>query len=453
MRKIYFIFTMFFMGAVTAFAQGDDCANAVNVTPASYVSDGASSGNGASTSGTHSDWYKFTPLCDGIMSVGSCGGGVDTRLYVHSGACGSLNQVGYADDNCTMGPGQSNFASTVVNLSVTGGTTYFIEWSDFWSSAPTPWYLDFTIAGGVNSSLVPGINEGYLAWIANGTEPGWDIQYGPDGFALGSGTSVNVDSAQGTSYTIPGLLPETTYCYYIAVENTGCYVGPICFTTLPLCPEPTNLMINPLANSAILNWTSGGGTVPGQQPSYTVQYGPVGTPIDDAAMLYNSTAGSSALNAQNLTSCTDYHLYIRETCDAQSTPELQSLWVGPITMTTACVCPEPDALTADPTTDPFVYELGWNINGTETNWNIEWGVAGFILGSGTQVSVNSNPALVSGITPDAIIEYYVQADCGGGDVSQWVGPFSFTSDPFCPDPTGLGATNITTVQANIFWNV
>jgi hypothetical protein len=452
MKKIYTLFTLLIFGSVSVFAQGDFCSTAATVTAGSYVSDGASSGGGASTTGTNSDWYQFTPICDGVMTVGSCGGGVDTRLYIHSGACGSLTQVGYADDNCTMGPGLSGFASTVVNLSVTGGTTYFIEWSDYWSQAPTPWYLDFTISGGVTATVSPLVNSAVIAWIPVGLETGWDIQYGPSGFGLGSGTTVNIDSSQGISYQISGLLPETTYDYYIAIEGTGCFVGPISFTTLPLCSPPDNITVNSLNNSAILSWQPGPGPFVGN-PSYDLQYGPIGTPINDNNMLYNNTLTSSAHNAQNLMSCTDYHMYVRAICDATANPPLVSSWVGPVTMSTNCPCPEPSNLgaTADPS-DPFNYILDWTAGGSETSWNVQWGPQGFLFGTGTTVTAGTNPFLITGVTPDTDLEYYVQAACGT-DQSIWVGPFSFTTNVYCPVPTGLGANNITTISANIFWNV
>ncbi len=442
---------MFFLGTVTAVAQGDVCSAAVSVNAGIHTSDGPSTGNGASTVGTHSDWYSFTPICDGVMSVGSCNGGVDTRLYIHSGVCGSLNQVGFADDNCPTGTG-SNFASEVVNLSVTGGTTYYIEWSDFWSTQGHDWFLDFTVAGGVTSSISPGINNAFVAWLPVGLEPGWDVQYGPSGFQLGSGTVLNEDSL-GSDFTleITGLLPETTYDYYIAIEGTPCYVGPITFTTLPLCPTPTGITINSLATSIIMNWTPGGGT---PTPSWDLQYGPVGLPIGDPGMIFDNNITTQAHNAQNLTSCTNLHMYVREICDANSTPPLTSLWVGPIDIGTVCTCPEPSALGASPDPlDPFKYILDWTPGGGETMWNVQWGPTGFVFGTGTTVSASSNPFTVQGVTPNSTLDYYVQADCGGGDESFWVGPFSFTTNEFCPMPTGLGANTITTISANIFWNV
>ena len=54
--------------------------------------------------------------------------------------------------------------------------------------------------------------------------------------------------------------------------------------------------------------------------------------------------------------------------------------------------------------------------------------AGFALGTGTPVTgTTNNPETITGLTPLTNYEFYVQADCGGGDLSTWVGPFSFTT--------------------------
>jgi hypothetical protein len=462
MKKIYLILSVIFLGSMSAFAQGHNCATAVNIPgPGLYSADGPLVGPGGGnisscgiTGGTNADWYKFTPICDGVMSVSNnlVSTQPQIRLTIRSGSCASLACVAISPTSGNNG--------TINNVTVTGGTTYFLEWDDSWngvnSGIPFDWTLDFTVNNAPTPSVSALVDQAFLTWIPFGLETGWDIQYGPSGFNLGSGTTVNVDSSQGNSFNVTGLLPETTYDYYIAIEGTGCYVGPITFTTQPLCLPPTGVTVNSLNNSAILSWQPGGSQILplGAQPSWDLQYGPTGTPIGNNNMLYNNTVTSAAHNAQNLTSCTDYHMYIREICDATANPPLTSAWVGPVTMSTNCPCPEPSNLsaTADPS-NPFNYELSWTAGGSETSWNVQWGPQGFLFGTGTTVTAGTNPFLITGVTPDSDLDYYVQADCGNGDASIWVGPFTFTTNVFCPVPTGLGANNITTIAANIYWNV
>lgn len=114
-------------------------------------------------------------------------------------------------------------------------------------------------------------------------------------------------------------------------------------------------------------------------------------------------------------------------------------------------CIEPSTLTADNITAAAA-ELGWTENGTATLWNIEWGTVGFTPGSGTMVTgATANPYLLSGLASETNYEFYVQADCGGGDTSSWTGPFSFTTLISCPKPTALTATNVTPTTAELGW--
>ncbi len=78
--------------------------------------------------------------------------------------------------------------------------------------------------------------------------------------------------------------------------------------------------------------------------------------------------------------------------------------------------------------------ISWTENGSATLWDIEYGLAGFSLGSGTQVlGVNDTLYQITGLSPDMSYDVYVRADCGG-DQSSWAGPFSFVT---CPLPLPL----------------
>jgi gliding motility-associated-like protein len=74
-------------------------------------------------------------------------------------------------------------------------------------------------------------------------------------------------------------------------------------------------------------------------------------------------------------------------------------------------------------------DLGWTAYNSESQWNIEYGASEFVQGSGTTAVANSNPFTLTGLDNNATYDFYVQADCGGGDTSTWVGPLSFTTLP------------------------
>jgi hypothetical protein len=109
-----------------------------------------------------------------------------------------------------------------------------------------------------------------------------------------------------------------------------------------------------------------------------------------------------------------------------------------------------DAFTATTAT------LSWTENGTETNWNIVYGTPGFDpLTEGTTVAADANPFTVDPLTADTEYEFYVQADCGGGDLSNFTGPvYVFTG--YCqPAPSSVdnsGITNVTFGETSVVDN-
>ena len=74
--------------------------------------------------------------------------------------------------------------------------------------------------------------------------------------------------------------------------------------------------------------------------------------------------------------------------------------------------------------------LTWTASASnETAWNIEYGADGFTQGdgSGTTVAVTANPYAFTALTANTSYDVYLQANCGAGDTSVWVGPLSFTT--------------------------
>ena len=91
----------------------------------------------------------------------------------------------------------------------------------------------------------------------------------------------------------------------------------------------------------------------------------------------------------------------------------------------APTCPEPSGLAALTSTATSI-DLTW-VTGGSSNWQIEYGPAGFTLGTGVQVSVQTNPYTLTGLAPSTTYDIYVRDSCGPGDVSIWVGPLTFTT--------------------------
>lgn len=97
-----------------------------------------------------------------------------------------------------------------------------------------------------------------LRWVAGGTETAWDLQWGNNGFTLGSGTNVRVTNTP--SYAVSGLTQGQTYQFYVRSDcnfRKGAWSGPYTFrstaagvenmtNTLTAYPNPTsgNLVFN-----------------------------------------------------------------------------------------------------------------------------------------------------------------------------------------------------------------
>ncbi|MBE0639551.1 MAG: carboxypeptidase regulatory-like domain-containing protein [Bacteroidales bacterium] len=72
--------------------------------------------------------------------------------------------------------------------------------------------------------------------------------------------------------------------------------------------------------------------------------------------------------------------------------------------------------------------LDWTQIGEAALWNIEWGEAGFVPGTGNMIQNTPNkPYNLSGLELGTTYDFYVQAVCNANNLSEWNGPGSFTT--------------------------
>ena len=123
-------------------SDGQDCSLSSEITKSqtTITVSGITAGAGAyQSNATHARWYRYEALQDGVLTIQSCGQGVDTRLFVYTGTCDALNKIANSDDNCISSDGL-NYASEVIGLPINEGATVYIEWDDRWSDIA----FDFT---------------------------------------------------------------------------------------------------------------------------------------------------------------------------------------------------------------------------------------------------------------------------------------------------------------------
>ena len=91
-------------------------------------------------------------------------------------------------------------------------------------------------------------------------------------------------------------------------------------------------------------------------------------------------------------------------------------------------------------------DLTWNRGDAETAWQI------CLNGDETNlIDVTDTVYSFTGLTPLTQYIVKVRANCGGGSVSNWSSPVTFTTLIACPAPTGLSISDITKFTAVASW--
>lgn len=115
---------------------GDTCASATVIGGLPFTADGTTVGYTNDydeecpyTGSTSPDVvYSFTPATDMAIDISLCTGitDYDTKLYVYEGSCPTAPNYACNDDSCSAPLYPSSFISSLENLSLTAGQTYYI---------------------------------------------------------------------------------------------------------------------------------------------------------------------------------------------------------------------------------------------------------------------------------------------------------------------------------------
>lgn len=183
----------------------------------------------------------------------------------------------------------------------------------------------------------------------------------------------------------------------------------------PTCASSTGLTAtNVQFFYADIAWTAGAST------TWKVEYGKTGFAIGTG--MQQTVTGTAATTLSGLQHSTTYDYYVKDSCSATD----QSNWVGPYTFTTMNVCPEADSFAVLSVTGN---SATFNISSTGTNadWDIQWGPAGFTPGVGIITKVSGNPADLLNLSKSTSYDAYLRANCDSIN-SGWIGPVTFTTD-------------------------
>ena len=351
-----------------------------------------------------------------------------------------------------------------------------------------------------------------LSWNAASGAIGYDWEVVPTGNGQGNGVVDGGNTAALTA-TATGLTASTTYDAYVQNDCGSGYDGPVTFTTAcvavttfpfsenfdaaqttPNCwvnDDPTEPweFDTSCGHGADYDHTTGSGNFawlddsnPNDNPSNfdtpLLNVTSLTTPmltfwywIGDATTastlyidVFNGTSWTEGVASYtelqewgeatvNISAYSSTTTQIRFRSMEDVSGYVGDICIDDVTVDEAPSCPNPSDLNTSGITQTTA-SLGWTDNAGASLWDIELGAFGFTpTGTPTQSSV-TNPYTYGSLTASTTYDWYVRADCGGGDYSEWIGPISFTTScaPYTADFSENFDVGITTPELPDCWS-
>ncbi|WP_223033756.1 fibronectin type III domain-containing protein [Hanstruepera marina] len=321
------------------------------------------------------------------------------------------------------------------------------------------------------------VNSAELSWTETGTATMYNVELVTAGTAP---TGTATDTGVSNPFSRSGLMASTDYEFYVQADcgsETSIWSGPFAFSTLcnpfgaftenfdsASTPELPNCW-SKIENAATAAASVATSTAASSSPSNSVRFFNSSDIAAELILVSPELSGDITLNrvkfsardndnndiiVGTITDPTDATTFTAfETITSTSTfmeysvnfdtyagtdtyiafkmvpsGSFDNTYIDDIIWEAIPSCLEPSDLTATVLTTTSA-ELGWTAGASETSWNVEVVTAGATpTGTATDTGV-TNPFTKTELTADTAYDFYVQADCGGGDTSVWIGPFSF----------------------------
>ncbi len=355
-----------------------------------------------------SDWISGTGFGNTGDTIGSCWSRNpapgDYAWNVRNTSTGS-GSTGPDTDNS----GTGNFIYTEASNGSSGDTALFTSPLVDVSSLTTP-FLSFYYHryGSDIPDFEVQVNDGN-GWVTLASFTGPEQTGSSDAFV-----------ERGINISAYGPLLQVRF---LAISE-GCCSGDMAIDDVsiieaPSCADPLNLAAtNVIDTAATLQWTTNATSSQSTQVWFGPQGFYQGTQTTGGVQVL---ATADSLRVDTLRDLTCYEFLVRTICAPGDT----SAWVGPQSFCTPPSCPAPSAIGSfdEQLTTAEVY---WTTGGAN-NFNVEYGVKGFSQGNGTLVNSANDTLSLSGLSPSTTYDVYVRDSCGPGDVSVWVGPYSFNT--------------------------
>jgi hypothetical protein len=246
-------------------------------------------------------------------------------------------------------------------------------------------------------------------------------------------------SANGTTYTLTGLLANSMYDWRI---KTNCSFGASSyaqsqFTTSVPCGIPAGVLFTYANNVSTFTWDAVPGAV-----DYTIQISWAGSSWSSS---YEAVTATNSFSLANLMQGGNFQFRVRTNCSTSV-----SNYSSTLLFTTPCSAPgglTTTNITTSSATLNWVPAAGNNGNTAfavsyrVANPNTSW----ISLGNTSASSIN-----VSGLASGTLYEWRVKKVCSALNSNDVTAQFT-TSGASCGMPAALISSNITTTQANVSW--
>jgi len=257
----------------------------------------------------------------------------------------------------------------------------------------------------------------------------------------------NASAVYPSGYT--GNFTAGTYYVVVTPYYSGTTVSTnatllVTGTAVSTCAVPTNVNSSQItANGATITWTAGGDETEWLLSWKETSTGTWNTPV--------YVTPNATYNITGLTMGTSYNVRVRAICSSAAGDT--SVWTAAHTFTTTITsCPTPTNVTAT-ATGATTATITWTPGGNETQWLLEYGIAG--AGYGAPIAVNSpSPYTLSGLQANTNYNVRMRALCVSTaiDTSDYSNIADFTTPQIpCDDPVNIDATNITEHTITLTW--
>ena len=310
-----------------------------------------------------------------------------------------------------------------------------------------------------------------LAGWTNPTGTSWQVLVLPAGSAAPTAGSTGwVVANTNTGFALTGLSAATCYDYYVrtdcgAVNGLSTWSGPRNFCTTICNPADQCLYTFTMTDSFGDGWN--GATMQVRQNgilvatiggTFTAGAGPVvvnvplcsGVPFDLNWNAGGTFPGEVRVSITNIFAQVLYNMNVAS-----------AGLVGTVVYSDSradCLFPKclpPSNLSAVPSI--FNAALDWTQANNNTAWSVyvvpTGGAAPTIGSTPTYPNVGAHPFTTPNtLAANTTYDYYVRSLCGTGTPGDWIGPFTFTTLPTCPQPTNLHYVATNFQAADLAWN-